>query len=140
SHCIFAPAFQAAVKRLKGAPHLGQGAANRLPHRSCPVDSAQGPIACRTGFDPTTLIVYTELAAVDVTEVDLDPCKLSGKPLQTAIRFVSDELDHPSIYQNVFVAVDLNPHAFLCSPPTTGGSKISGRLDSTPAWMIPFIG
>jgi len=74
-------------------------------------------------LDKATFIVYTDLAAVDVAEVDLHSGKFAPKPLQKPIHFASDELDHPSIYRNVLVAVDLNPHAFLCSPPSLGAAK-----------------
>jgi len=50
-----------------------------------------------TGFDQATLIVYTELAAVDVTEVDLDSGKFAAKPLQKPIHFASDKLNHSCI-------------------------------------------
>jgi hypothetical protein len=93
----------------------------------------------QTCLDQATLTVYSELAAVYVTEVDLDACKLSGKPLQIAIHFASDELDHPSIYRNSFGAVDLNPHAFVPRSPLRAVQRTSWRLDSMPAWRIPFI-
>jgi len=76
-----------------------------------------------TGLDEATLIVYTELAAVHVAEVDFHSGKFTAKLLQKPIHFASDELDHPSIYRNVLVAVDLNPHAFLCSPPPSRAAK-----------------
>jgi hypothetical protein len=78
-----------------------------------------------TGLDQATLIVDTELAAVDVAEVDLHSDQFAAKPLEKPIHFASDELDHSRIYSYVFIAVDLNPHAFLCSPPSPGRSKTS---------------
>ena len=68
-----------------------------------------------TGLDQTALIVYTELAAVDVAEVDLHSGKFAAKSLQKPIRFASNILNHSRIDRYVFVAIDLNPHAFLCS-------------------------
>jgi hypothetical protein len=81
-----------------------------------------------TGLDQATLIVYSELATVDVAEVDLHSGKFVAKPLQKPIHFASDELDHSRIYRYVFVAIDLNPHAFLCSPPSLGGQRLPGGL------------
>jgi hypothetical protein len=81
-----------------------------------------------TGLDQTTLIVYTELATVDVAEVDLHSGKFAAEPLQKPIHFVSDKLDHSRIYRYVFVAIDLNPHAFLCSRLHWGGQRLPGGL------------
>ena len=81
-----------------------------------------------TGLDQATLIVYTELATVDVAEVDLHSGKFAAKPLQKPIHFASDKLDHSRIYRYVFVAIDLNPHAFLCSPPSHGGQSPGGLI------------
>ena len=65
------------------------------------------------------VLARTELATVDVAEVDFHSGKSAGKPLQKPIYFASDELDRPRrIYRYVFVAFDLNPHAFLRSPPS----------------------
>jgi hypothetical protein len=89
-----------------------------------------------TGLDHATLIVYTELVTVDVAEVDLHAGKFAGKPLQKPIHFSSDKLDHARVYGNVFVAIDLNPHTFLCSPPLPGRPKTSWRLDSRLDSMI----
>jgi hypothetical protein len=91
-----------------------------------------------TGFDQATLIVYTELATVDVAEVDFHPGEFAAKPLQKSIHFASDKLRHSRIYRYVFVAIDLNPHAFLGSPPSLGRPKTSYRSDSWLEWMIPF--
>ena len=67
----------------------------------------------RTGLDHATLIVDSELPAVDVAKVNLHSGKSTGKPLQKPIHFASDELDHSRIYVYVFVAVYLNAHVFL---------------------------
>jgi hypothetical protein len=64
-----------------------------------------------TGLDHAALIVYTELAAVDVAEVDLYSGKFAAKPLQKPSHFASDKLDYSRIYGYVFVAINLNPHA-----------------------------
>ena len=71
----------------------------------------------RTGLDQATLVVDTELAAVDVADVDLHSGKFAAKSLQNPIRFASDKLDRSRIYRHVFVTIDLNPHIFLFSPP-----------------------
>ena len=63
-----------------------------------------------TGLDHTTLIVYTELAAVDVAEVDFHPGQLAAKLPQKTIHFASDKLSYSRIYVYVLVAIDLNPH------------------------------
>ena len=76
-----------------------------------------------TSLDQATLIVYAELAAVDVAEVDLHAGEFAAELLQKPIHFASGELDHPRIYLYVFVAVDLNAHTFLCSPPSPGWVK-----------------
>jgi hypothetical protein len=81
-----------------------------------------------TGLDQATLIVYTELVTVDVAEVDLHSGKFAAKPLQKPIHFASDELDHSRIYHYALVAIDLNPHAFLCSPPPLGGQAPRGLI------------
>ena len=81
-----------------------------------------------TGLDQATLIVDTELATVDVAEVDLDSGKFAAEPLQKPIHFASDELYQSRIYPYVLVAIDLNPHAFLCSPPSQGGPRLPGGL------------
>jgi hypothetical protein len=51
-----------------------------------------------TGLDQATLIVYTELATVDIAEVDLHSRKFAAKPFQKPIHFASDKLDHSRIY------------------------------------------
>jgi hypothetical protein len=68
-----------------------------------------------TGLDQAPLIVYPELVTVDVAEVDFHSGKFGDKPLQKPIHFGLDKLDHSRIYGYVFVTIDLNPHAFLCS-------------------------
>ena len=75
------------------------------------------------GLDKAALVVYTDLAAVNVAEMDLHSGKFAAKPLQEPIHFTSDELDHSRIYCDIFVAIDLNPHAFLCSPPSLRAVK-----------------
>ena len=74
-----------------------------------------------TGLHQATLIVYAELATVDIAEVDLHPREFAGKPLQEPIHLASDKLNHSRIDVYVFVAVDLNPHAFPLFPASTGG-------------------
>jgi hypothetical protein len=76
-----------------------------------------------TGLDEAALVVYAELAAVNVAEVDLHSGKFAAKSLQEPIHFAPDELNHPSIYRDAFVAIDLNPHAILCSPPSLRAVK-----------------
>jgi hypothetical protein len=94
----------------------------------------------RTGLDQATLIVYTGLATVDVAEVDLHSGKFAAKFLQKPIHFASDKLDHSRIHRYVFVAIDLNPHAFLCSPPSPGRPRTSWSFDSRLESVIPFGG
>jgi hypothetical protein len=64
------------------------------------------------------ILARTELAAVDVAEVDFHSGKSAAKPLQKPIFFTSNELDHSRIYRYVFVAFELNPQAFLRSLPS----------------------
>jgi hypothetical protein len=81
-----------------------------------------------TGLNHATLIVDAELAAVDVAEVDLHSRKFAAKLSQEPVHFASDELLHSRVYRYVFVAIDLNPHAFLCSPPSLGGQTLPPGL------------
>jgi hypothetical protein len=137
---IFALPFQTAVKRFEGASNLCQGAVNRLLHSLRPIGNAQRPMPGRTGLDQAPLIVYTEFATVDVAEVDFHTCEFAAKPLQKPIHFASDELDHSRVYRYIFVAIDLNSHAFPLFPPALGAQKTSRRSDSKLESMILFGG
>jgi hypothetical protein len=63
-----------------------------------------------TRLDQATFVVYAELAAVDVAEVDFHPGQLAAKLPQRTIHFASDKLSYSRIYAYVLVAIDLNPH------------------------------
>jgi hypothetical protein len=88
-----------------------------------PIGGAQRRMPGRTGLDLAALIVDAELVTVDIAEVDFHPGKFVAKPLQEPIHFASHKLHDTRIYRNVFVAIDLNPHVFLCSPAFTGAGK-----------------
>jgi hypothetical protein len=81
-----------------------------------------------TGLDQATLIVYTELATVDVAEVDLHSGNFAAKLLQKPIHFASDKLGHSRIYRYVFVAINLNPHASSVPRLHQGGQPLPGAL------------
>jgi hypothetical protein len=92
-----------------------------------------------TDLDQATLIVDPELAAVDVAEVDLHSYQFAAELPQKSIHLTSDKLVHSRIHRYVFVAVDLNPHTFLCSPPSRAVKDFL-RSDSQLEAMIPFGG
>ena len=75
-----------------------------MPHSLRFVDAAHGPIACGTGLDHATFIVYAELVTVDITEVNLYSGKFAGKLPQNAMRFVSDELAHSRGNHNILLS------------------------------------
>jgi len=92
-----------------------------------------------TYLDQATLIVYAELATVDVAEVDFHSGKFGAKPLQKPIRFASDELNHSRIYRNIFVAIDLNSHAFPFFASNRAMQDLA-MFDSRPEAPILFAG
>ena len=87
------------------------------------IGGAQRRMPGRTGLDLAALIVGAELVTVDIAEVDLHTGKFVAKPLQKPVHFTPHKLHHSRIYRDVLVAIDLNPHIFLCSPAFTGAGK-----------------
>ena len=90
-----------------------------------------------TGLDQATLIVYTEIATVDVAQMDLHSGKFVAKPLQNPIHFASDKRNHSRTYRYVFVAQSAHLPLF---PPSLGRPKTFWKFDSRLELIIPFGG
>jgi len=99
-----------AEKRLKRAPQFPQSAPDSLLRRRRTITRGQRPMAGRPRLDQATLVEFAKFFAIHIAKMNLHASKLTDKSCENAVDLGFHEADDLSVYRDIFVAVDLNPH------------------------------